>query len=148
MATEIDSTVVELKKVIQLLQNAPRKVLMVQGGTYQTSIDVAQKLAHELQARYIDHLTELLSSLSSFPLEAYKPSHLRNDLHRIMDEGKRTVVIANLEPLICIWDEADQQRFLVSMSSFAHGSVLVLFCSLPIRYDSDLSAQLKIYEMH
>lgn len=148
MATEIDSTVVELKKVIQLLQNAPRRVLMVQGGTYQTSIDVAQKLAHELQARYIDHLTELLSSLSSFPLEAYKPSHLRNDLHRIIDEEKRTVVIANLEPLICIWDEADQQRFLLSMASFVHSNILALFCSLPLQYGSEVSGQLRLYQMH
>lgn len=148
MTTVIDGTIVDLKKIINLLQSAPRRVLMVQGGTYPTSADVAQKLAQEIQARYIDYLTDLLPSLSTFPLEAYKPSHLRNDLHRIMDKEKRTVVIANLEPLLCVWNEADQQRFLLSMSSFVHSNILVLFCSLPLQYGSEVSGQLRFYQMH
>lgn len=144
----IDGTIVDLKKIINSLQSAPRRVLMVQGGPHPTSTDVAQKLAQEIQARYIDHLADLLPSLSTFPLESYKPSHLRNDLHRIMDKEKRTVVIANLEPLLCVWNEADQQRFLLSMASFVHRNILVLFCSLPLRYGSDVSGQLRLYQMH
>ena len=148
MTMEIDDIVIDLKKSMWLIQNAPRRVLMVQGGTYPTSTDVAQKLALEIQARYIDHLTELLPSLSTFPLEAYKPSHLRNDLHRIMDKEKRTVVIANLESLLCVWNQADQQRFLQSMASFVHSNILVLFCSLPLKYGSEESGQLRLYQMH
>jgi hypothetical protein len=147
MTMEIDDIVIDLKKSIQLLQNAPRRILMVQGGTYPTSTDVAWRLASELKARYVDHLTELLPSLSDFPLEAYKPSHLRNDLHRIMDKEKRTVVIANLEPLLCIWNEADQQRFLISLASFTHNNILILFCGLPLQYGSELSNQLRVYQV-
>ena len=140
--TEIVNQLVE---IVRSLEIAPRRVLIVPGGNRYNLIALMRKLAEQVNGHYIDHLADCLPQLSNFPLEAYKPFNLRDDLKEMLDRRGKTLIVGELEWVLAIWDESNQCRFFQLMTTFTHKNVLVLTCRLPLDYETLIGDRSRVF---
>jgi len=126
----------QLVERVRSLEITPRRVLIVSGGDRYDLTALMRELAKQVSGHYIDHLGDCLPQLSSFPLEAYKPVNLREDLKEMLDKGGKTLIVGELEWVLATWDEGNQCGFFESMATFTHKNVLALACRLPLDYET------------
>lgn len=137
----------QLVEIVRSLEIAPRRVLIVSGGNRHNLTALMQKLAEQVKGHYIDHLADCLPQLSDFPLEAYKPINLRNNLKEMLDQRGKTLIVGELEWVLAIWHETGQRRFFRSMSPFTHNNVLVLMCRLPLDYETLIGDRRRVFSL-
>lgn len=126
----------QLVEAIRSIEFAPRRVLIVSGGNRYDLAALMRELAEQVNGHYIDHLADCLPQLSDFPLEAYRPINLRDDLKEMLDKEGKTLIVGELEWVLAIWNETNQRRFFQLMTTFTHKNVLVLACRLPLDYET------------
>jgi len=137
----------QLREAIRSIEIAPRRVLIVSGGSRYDPAALMRKLAEQVNGHYVDHLADRLPQLAHFPLEAYKPVNLRDDLKQMLDKEDRTLIVGELEWVLAIWDEIEQRRFLQLMRTFTHKNVLVLTCLPPLDYETLIGDRRRVFRL-
>ena len=137
----------QLVEAIRGIEIAPRRVLIVSGGNRHDLAALMRKLAEQVKGHYMDHLADRLPQLSDFPLEAYRPVNLRDDLKQMLDKEGRTLIVGELEWVLATWDGSEQRRFLQLMHTFTHKNVLVLTCLLPLDYEMLIGDRRRVFRL-
>jgi len=137
----------QLAEAIRGIEIAPRRVLIVSGGSRHDLAALMRKLAERVKGHYIDHLADRLPQLSDFPLEAYRPVNLRDELKQMLDKEGRTLIVGELEWVLATWDGSEQRRFLQLMRTFTHENVLVLTCVLPLDYETLIGDRRRVFRL-
>lgn len=137
----------ELAEIITHLQIAPRRVLIVRARDHHNLAPLMQTLAERVDGHYVDHLADCVPQLSDFPLEAYKPVHLREDLKALLDKDGKTLIVGELEWALAIWNETEQRIFFQSMTTFTHRNVLVLVCRLALDYETLIEDRRRVFRL-
>lgn len=137
----------QLAEAIRGIEIAPRRVLIVSGGSRYDLAALMRKLAEQVNGYYVDHLADRLPQLSDFPLEAYKPVNLRDDLKQMLEKEGKTLIVGELEWVLAIWDEIEQPRFFQIMRTFAHKNVLVLTCALTLDYETLIGDRRRVFRL-
>ena len=137
----------QLTKAIRSIEIAPRRVAIVSGSGPCDLAALMPRLAEQVNGHYVDHLADRLPQLGDFPLEAYKPVNLRDDLKQMLDKEGRTLIVGELEWVLATWDESEQRRFLQLMRTFTHKNVLVLTCLLPLDYEMLIGDRRRVFRL-